>query len=570
MNKRTVLLTGIIFLGFILRVWNIDSIPPGLNRDEASIGYTAYSLLLTGRDEYGRLWPLSLESFGDWKLPLYVYADIIPMMIAPLTEASVRIPSVIFGTLTVAGVYLLVRRLFAGVQKNHSIALLAALFLAVSPWHIHFSRVASEANVAVFLVCFSLIAFFKGLQNSRTMFVSGALLGLSLFTYHGNHVSSILLFMLLLGILLYQKQLRSVLRFSIPFFFLTAIILSRTLFGADTTKISGLTYFADTYTSYEHVVLARLEHTNPNDIVTKIQHNKATFFLQQFVRGYLRSLSPEFLFISGGSNLQHNIPNAGNLYIWEGLLIIIGLYVVFRNKFQWRWFLLGWLLLSPVAAAITKDAPHSARMLAVLPLPQIFAAVGGWYLWRKSKYSLLLVLVVVITTTGFFDRYYVHFPAIREIAWGGGYESLVASVTRRSADYSEIVMDRPDYSPYIYFLFYNRTDPEYFQKEVERYDPDAEGFHHVRSLGKMTFKKLDWGDDLVVPGRLLITWAESTPPGATMSSVLVDEVFLSGLQTRHGQTYGLHIGDYVQNQIVETIRLKNGTPQFYLIEVKKF
>ncbi|MDP2918230.1 MAG: glycosyl transferase, partial [bacterium] len=59
---------GIFLAGSLfIRFWRFGEIPPGLNRDEASIGYTAYSLLKSGADEYGRPWPLSIQSFGDWK-----------------------------------------------------------------------------------------------------------------------------------------------------------------------------------------------------------------------------------------------------------------------------------------------------------------------------------------------------------------------------------------------------------------------------------------------------------------------------------------------------------------------
>ncbi len=59
MSKKNVLIfLIIIFVAFFLRFYKIADIPPGVNRDEASIGYTAYSLLNTGKDEYGRVFPL--------------------------------------------------------------------------------------------------------------------------------------------------------------------------------------------------------------------------------------------------------------------------------------------------------------------------------------------------------------------------------------------------------------------------------------------------------------------------------------------------------------------------------
>ena len=45
MNRKVLLIFLAVFLiAAFLRLYLINSIPPGVNRDEASIGYTAYSL----------------------------------------------------------------------------------------------------------------------------------------------------------------------------------------------------------------------------------------------------------------------------------------------------------------------------------------------------------------------------------------------------------------------------------------------------------------------------------------------------------------------------------------------
>ena len=148
MSRQTkLLLIGIVTVAAMLRLYRLTDVPPGVNRDEASIGVTAYSLMTTGRDEYGKLLPLSFESFGDWKLPLYIYTTIPFVKIFGLSELAVRLPSALAGVASVAAIYFLAHIVFA----SETIALLSALSLALMPWHIHISRVESEAIVAVFL-----------------------------------------------------------------------------------------------------------------------------------------------------------------------------------------------------------------------------------------------------------------------------------------------------------------------------------------------------------------------------------------------------------------------------------
>ena len=106
--------TLIIFLRF----WQLDQIPPGLNRDETSIGYTAWSILKTCKDEYGHFLPLSIKSFGDWKLPMSVYLTIPFTAIFGLTNWSTRLPFALAGIVTLFLFYFLVKEIFANNKKD--------------------------------------------------------------------------------------------------------------------------------------------------------------------------------------------------------------------------------------------------------------------------------------------------------------------------------------------------------------------------------------------------------------------------------------------------------------------
>lgn len=578
MNKKIFILSCILFFAFILRVWNISFIPPGLNRDEAAIGYNAYSLLLTGKDEYGVSFPLSIKSFGDWKLPLYIYADIPFIRLFSLNEFSVKLPSILFGTLTVLLVYLACRNLFEFHPSRSRISLLAAIFLSVSPWHIHFSRVTSEANLSAFFVMLGLLLFLYGFTKFRYFIWSSFIFSLSLYTYHGSHIFSLLLFMGLVIILL-QKRVsqKSLWIFILPFIFMGLVIFSKTLTSADKTKISGLTPLSDQYLVYENTVLRRLDYADPGSLVPRVFQNKYVYLVSQVMVNYLRGFSVDFLFVSGGGNLQHNIPGFGNFYIWDTFFLISGIYYILKTKHPWRYLLLYWLLISPLPASITKDAPHSARMFALLPLPQILMGFGFMEIvklwknvrWRYLTGSLILILLVVNFSV-FMNKYFIHFPKMSEIAWGNGYKKLVTKVNAIESNYWEIAMDKPDYSPYIYFLFYNRFDPAIFQKNADRYIETGEGFQHVLGFDKYVFRKFDWGsDEAHLPGTLLISYPNETPPSATNSSYFADENFIKRIQSKYNNSFGLERGDFVKNKIVDKVILDNGQDFLYLIGLER-
>src|SRR3990167_8200568 len=162
---KKILLLLIIILAFVLRFWKLDSYP-ALNADEAAIGYNAYSLLETGKDEHGNPWPIHFQSFNDYKPGLYFYLVLPFVKFIGLSEWAVRIPGAALGVATVYLIYLLTKELFKDNQSritNHeSPAIIASLFLAISPWHIHFSRGGWEVNVSTF---FFFLCFFFFLRS---------------------------------------------------------------------------------------------------------------------------------------------------------------------------------------------------------------------------------------------------------------------------------------------------------------------------------------------------------------------------------------------------------------------
>ena len=112
MNKRIVILLIITIIAVLLRFWQLGQVPPSPDWDEAALGYNAYSILETGRDEYGTLLPVILRSFDDYKPGLYGYLTVPSIWLFDLNVWAVRLPSALIGSLTVVMSYFLVIELF--------------------------------------------------------------------------------------------------------------------------------------------------------------------------------------------------------------------------------------------------------------------------------------------------------------------------------------------------------------------------------------------------------------------------------------------------------------------------
>src|SRR3990167_2891050 len=179
--KHILLIISITLLAALLRFYQLGSNPPSLDWDEVSLAYNAYSIIRTGADEYGNTWPLlSIRSFNDYKPPIYVYSLIPSLLLFGKTDFAIRFPSALAGTITVLFTYFLAKELF----KNTKIAVLSALLLAISPWHLQFSRIAFEANLALFFFVAGMWLLVKALTRLVFLPVAAATLGLAIFSYH--------------------------------------------------------------------------------------------------------------------------------------------------------------------------------------------------------------------------------------------------------------------------------------------------------------------------------------------------------------------------------------------------
>ena len=181
---KKALICGILALAFLLRFVSVADFPVGLNADEASFGYDAYSILKTGRDQWGNSFPIVLKSFGDYKSPVYAYLTIPSVALLGLNVFATRLPNVIVGTLAVLAVYLLVFEIRNLLKiKNYKLEIIASVLLAINPWSIMMSRGAFEANLITFFLPMGIYFFLKGLKENKFFVWSAIFLGLNLFTY---------------------------------------------------------------------------------------------------------------------------------------------------------------------------------------------------------------------------------------------------------------------------------------------------------------------------------------------------------------------------------------------------
>lgn len=462
---RRFLLPIILLLAFFLRVLWLDRFPSGFTPDEASFGYDAYCLLKTGKDQWGVSFPLVLKSFGDYKSPLYAYLTIPFVAVGGLNKIAVRLPNAVVGTLAVFATYLLVQELL----KKKNLSLIAAFLVAVSSWHIMMARGAFEANLTTFFLPFGIYLYLK-----RRYSLSALFLGLNLFTYHSAKLITPIIFV---ALVLATRKFKLVP--SLTFSFLLALtIYSLTLGGGARIAERSITQGALEEGARIKIGLIQ-KGTNPT--VARLLHNKYQVTVSRFINNYKQYFSYEFLFKEGPRETTYGmIPGRGVLYGFEGILLL-GLVplIYFKKVSKTVLLIIGWLLISPVPAALSTGVGFSAnRAEGMIPVIQILEVVGlsGWLITlNKLKSKLKLVPIgifsalVLFEVLSFAKLYFIDSP---KLASKGMLYSNLKAARWLMQNYrgKNIVVARTISEPHIYIAFAGKWDPMDYQKATKSWN----------------------------------------------------------------------------------------------------
>ncbi len=448
-----ILLLLIFFLAGILRFYDISNNPPGLYIDEVSIGNNAYSILKTGKDENGQNFPLFFRSFGDYKMPLYIYSVAFSMSIFGKNELAVRFPSALAGTLTVLVLYFLLKELleldkskFLGKRTKY-LPIVSALFLAISIWHIQFSRAGFEVNLGVFFFLFaSLLSALYLKKRNFTYLLTGILFYIfAIYTYHVFRFVSPVTMVSLFSAIFWKIPRERIKLASLGLF---CILLMLPILEFSLTA-NGLSRFSQ--------ASAFVEYSAPS-LLQKIK-----IYPMVFLKNYFSYFSFDYLFSFGDGIGRHQIPDFGLLPIWQFPLVLVGLYALIKKKKSYlKYFILGILIFSPVIASIARPSPHSLRnLLSVIPFITL-SSIGIIFLLNKTKkwYKLSFILLSIIATYYFLlylNFYYTLYPKTNILDWGGGYKQVVEEASSLDKKYFKIVIDEKLNNSMLYFNFYNSS-----------------------------------------------------------------------------------------------------------------
>lgn len=493
MKKYLLVLLLCLLLGMFLRIFMLANRPDGFTWDEAALGYNAYSLLKTGKDEYGKPLPVILKSFGDYKPGLYTYFLVPLTAVGGLNPFTTRLPSAIFGCLGIIIIFLLSKEMF-----GTKIGLATGLLMAINPWSIQFSRGAWEANVSLVLTLTGTLLFLRKKYIWSVIFF-----GLTFWTYQGAKLFTPLLVTSLTLIYWRQINFKALIKTSL----VGIIFLIPILFGWKTQSGRLNVYSVFSYRRDAQSVKKILTEDGASNfgLTYYLFHSEKLDQLRGIYGRYLNHLSPGFLFITGDwTSLRQTIPYYGYFHIIEMVFIALGLVWVLRNLNPHTRLILVWLFLAPVPAALSRDQVSGVRALPLLIPLVLLSGIGFAHLAQRKVLAILVTGIMVFLVAYYCDLYFIHAPYFSGEDWLYPYQPSVNLVAKNMANYKNIVFTQKLGQPYIFVLYYLKVDPRQYQKQSALTENSQGDVGTIDKFANFEFRNIYWPRDRYLTSTLFV------------------------------------------------------------------
>lgn len=507
MNKRITLLVIILF-GIFLRFYQLGLNPSILNRDEAALAYNAYLLKETNTDEWGRLWPLALESFGDYKLIGYPLLIRIFFQILPISDLTVRLPSALAGAGILILSYYIAKRIF----KKSELHLLTLLTIATTPVFIFYSKFAYEAHLALFFVIFSLFLYFFYKANFWTDTIALISMLYACITYN----TPLLLLPFIVVALILSRSPKIYKQWLYPVVSLTVIfVIIFSQLSSLTTQKSGITIFKD-----ENLILRSAEYYQSfTPILRPVLGNNYIFFAGEMSKRFFSSFSYTFLVTTGGNHPWHTLPGWGNILLPVYLFGLTGIvytcyqivsktiiFLMTRNVSRFleyihqekdKILLLYFLFVTLTPSVITIDSPHTTRSLLFLFIFCLFSVYGiivissilkkyFTHSHLKNYFLAIVSISYIILIIVYLQDYSQKYPTIHPKLYSSKYPSIIAAAQAKYPNEKIAIVDESGYL-YITTAWYLKMQPELFYATIKKQLPNSIGLRYGEQLGNYHF-----------------------------------------------------------------------------------
>jgi 4-amino-4-deoxy-L-arabinose transferase-like glycosyltransferase len=458
-------------IGIILRTLLFSKIPPGLNQDEAAAGYEAYSLLLTGKDKWGNIWPGYFIAWGAGQNVLYSYLLLPVIHFFGLNTLSVRSINLIFGILSIPLLYQ-----FTKNTISQKIAYIATFLIAINPWHIMLSRWALESNLLPFFTLLGFYTIDKALDSntsSRQRIFCLVPWAIALYAYGIFYLTLPVLFFLIFKT--YKEKILECRNQWIAAILIFSILISPIILFTLKNVIFRRGLFFEKYLPFSVPLLTSTPLRNINPI------SNLEFLLNGFQ----------------DNNIWNHIPGVPSFYMIAFPFLCIGLYLIRNQKngskhsklfVSWLFSCLPLLFISSLNINRANSVFLPAMVISVIGFEAILKQFKDIH--YKKLFKTIIINWVLISSLLFTINYFSLYSEKAYDAFNYGLESALYTAKTKSLSSEKILITNEIKLPYVYVLFFNRYLPDDFQN-FNQHSLDKDGIYKVKSFGRYYFNSDD-------------------------------------------------------------------------------
>lgn len=491
LNKKYILIFLIIIVSLIsigVRIYKFNQMPQTLYIDEVAMLVDAKALVKTGNDMHGYNWFQAIFlSYGDYKLPVYIWLVYLSSLIFGVGNFAVRLPNLIAGILTMVFTVLILLKMYKNQinskYEKYLLILAGIITIGLSPWAIHFSRVGFESYVGQLFLAISIYVLINSKNKILWLFSSAFFATLATYSYYSVRFIwipiFILWFLLNIDFKQFKKKFRShsfdfiKILLAIGLYLLLLLPMQKSpwysasqQFRLSTPSVLRI----DEQVIQSNQLVLATQGTGINTL-NRVYFHRYHLILRNFLKNLSEQLSLNFIFLTGDSNLRHGTGNHG-LFLFPFIIsFLVGMYLLVKENFKQGVFLLSLIILSAVPASIPYEVPHALRFLnALVPLSiiisfglfKIFTYKNMNYIYKS--FLSLFILITIFSFVSYANYYYSIYPELSKQAWFDE-EYLVAQkiIKYKNDNVNMILFDMPT-KEYLWLMAYGNYDGSEFNR----------------------------------------------------------------------------------------------------------
>jgi hypothetical protein len=475
---HVLLFISILLLGIFARAWEIRSLPPGLNEDEASSAVDASSLYRFGVDRNGVSYPVYMISWGSGQNAFNAYAMIPFIALGGLSPFTIRLPALLAGILALPLVYLIGKR-----TAGEDFGLAAMFLLAISPWHILASRWGFEGNLLPFVFAAGYLLLLKSTQDKRWLIAAMLLMGLCFYIY-GPAYAAVPLFLLLALPILVRSG-------NVPLAYVLRALIVLTLVSIPIGLFLLINTLGWQSLHLGFFTIPRLPAQPRYETIGAVFQPNAVGTLLQNSIGLVN-----LLWLQEDGFFFNTVQPYGYFYTYSLPLAIAGAVLLFavgpsRGTTE-RKLLLAWLV-ACLAVGVLETVNIGRINLIFIPLTFCVAALFSW-LAQHSRIGLGLAVGIFLLAFALFTREYhgSEYRGVAEQEFSAGLLPAMDFAARQGQ--GAICVSKEVNMPYIYVLFSQQLDPAQYLQNIKYANPHGI-FRQVVHLDRYSFGLNNCSDD---------------------------------------------------------------------------